>query len=105
MASTERQPPTEARELDLVKKVELRIALAESDQKLEALLGTYLAPLLLKLDSEHSSVRQKVRHESFLLFSVTHTSTGHWCLPASQHSPAVSVHQAPCGGSVKASKN
>lgn len=55
-----RHPPTEARELELVKKVELRIALTENDSKLETLLGTYLAPLLLKLESEHASVRDKV---------------------------------------------
>lgn len=51
---------TEARELDLCGKVEMRIALAEDD-KLESTLKTYLAPLLLKLSSEHASVRNKVR--------------------------------------------
>ncbi|KAK7521973.1 proteasome stabiliser-domain-containing protein [Phyllosticta citriasiana] len=51
---------TEARELELIGKVELRIALADSDAKLESLLNTYLSPLLLKLASEHPSVRQKV---------------------------------------------
>ncbi|KAK8197641.1 proteasome stabiliser-domain-containing protein [Phyllosticta capitalensis] len=51
---------TEARELELIGKVELRIALADSDAKLESLLNTYLPPLLLKLASEHPSVRQKV---------------------------------------------
>jgi proteasome component ECM29 len=50
----------EARELNLVGKVEMRIALAESDAKLEGLLKTYLTPLLLKLSSEHVSVRNKV---------------------------------------------
>ena len=51
---------SEARELSLVGKVELRIALTDSDVKLEAILETYLAPLLLKLTSEHMSVRNKV---------------------------------------------
>ena len=51
----------EVKELSLVGKVELRIALAPSDSKLESLLQTYLPPLLLKLASEHSSVRNKVR--------------------------------------------
>ena len=51
----------EAKELNLLNKVELRIALADSDPKLEAVLKTYLAPLLLKLASEHVSVRNKVR--------------------------------------------
>lgn len=52
--------PTEARELDLVGKVEMRIALAKDD-KLESMLKIYLAPLLLKLGSEHLIVRNKVR--------------------------------------------
>ena len=50
----------EARELNLVGKVEMRIALADSDTKLQSLLSTYLAPLLLKLLSEHLAVRNKV---------------------------------------------
>lgn len=51
---------SEARELELISKVEFRFALAETDQKLQSLLQTYLAPLLLKLGSEHLSVRNKV---------------------------------------------
>ena len=58
-------PDTETKELSLVSKVELRIALADSDTKLEALLKTFLAPLLLKLASEYSSVRNKVRRVVF----------------------------------------
>ncbi|KAL4808560.1 proteasome stabiliser-domain-containing protein [Aspergillus unguis] len=50
----------EARELSLISKVELRIALADTDTKLESLLGTYLAPLLLKLGSDSHAVRSKV---------------------------------------------
>lgn len=50
---------TEARELELVGKVELRIALAKDD-KLESVLKLYLPPLLLKLGSEHTAVRNKV---------------------------------------------
>ena len=50
----------EAKELGLVGKVELRIALTDSDIKLEAILKTYLAPLLLKLASDHLAVRNKV---------------------------------------------
>lgn len=50
----------EAKELNLVGKVELRIALAESDVKLQSILNTYLPPLLLKLASEFVSVRNKV---------------------------------------------
>ncbi|QIX00250.1 hypothetical protein AMS68_005767 [Peltaster fructicola] len=50
----------EQRELALVGKVEMRIALTDTDAKLEATLKTYLAPLLLKLASDHVSVRNKV---------------------------------------------
>ena len=56
----------EARELNLVGKVELRIALAESDSKLENVLKTYLPPLLLKLNSPHAPVRNKVSSVPFL---------------------------------------
>jgi hypothetical protein len=52
--------PTEARELDLVGKVEMKIALAKDD-KLESILKVYLPPLLLKLASSHASVRNKVQ--------------------------------------------
>lgn len=51
---------TESRELELVGKVEMRIALAQDD-KLQSVLSTYLPPLLLKLASNHLSVRNKVR--------------------------------------------
>lgn len=50
----------EARELALVEKVEFRFALADTDAKFQTLLNTYLSPLLLKLGSEHASVRNKV---------------------------------------------
>lgn len=54
---------TESRELDLVGKVEMRIALAKDD-KLESILKPYLAPLLLKLASEHVSVRNMVSQDN-----------------------------------------
>jgi len=57
MAAT---PTSEARELSLLDKVELRIALAQSDTALETSLKTYLAPVLLKLASDHVAVRNKV---------------------------------------------
>lgn len=60
MASSSTPASAEARELSLVGKVEMRIALADTDAKLESLLKTYLAPLLLKLASEHVQVRNKV---------------------------------------------
>lgn len=49
----------EARELSLVGKVEMRIALA-NDAIVSKTLNTYLAPLLLKLASDFVSVRNKV---------------------------------------------
>lgn len=60
MSSGATSSTPEARELSLISKVELRIALADSDQKLETLLNTYLVPLLLKLDSDSLAVRNKV---------------------------------------------
>lgn len=60
MATNSTPDGLEARELSLIGKVELRIALANSDTKLESLLQTYLAPLLLKLASESINVRNKV---------------------------------------------
>ena len=50
----------EAKELSLVGKVEMRIAMVSSDEKLQSMLTTYLPPLLLKLASEFVSVRNKV---------------------------------------------
>ena len=50
----------EARELDLVGKVELRIAMASSDKKLQTILDVYLPPLLMKLASGFVTVRNKV---------------------------------------------
>ncbi|KAA8652260.1 hypothetical protein EYZ11_004591 [Aspergillus tanneri] len=60
MASETTPANPEARELSLISKVELRIALADSDEKLSTLLNTYLAPLLLKLGSGSLAVRNKV---------------------------------------------
>lgn len=53
-------PSPEARELSLIGKVEFRIAMADTDEKLQSLLQTYLAPLLLKLSSDSVAVRNKV---------------------------------------------
>lgn len=47
-------------ELSLINKVELRIALADSDQKFQSALDLYLCPLLLKLSSIHGAVRQEI---------------------------------------------
>lgn len=47
-------------ELNLINKVELRIALAESDELFQNAINTYLAPLLLKLGSPHAEVRNSI---------------------------------------------
>ncbi|KAE8350170.1 proteasome stabiliser-domain-containing protein [Aspergillus coremiiformis] len=60
MASQTTSTSSEARELSLVSNVEFRIALADTDGKLDALLNKYLPPLLLKLGSESLAVRNKV---------------------------------------------
>lgn len=52
----------EARELGLVGKVEMRIAMA-NDASLSKTLDTYLTPLLLKLASDSVNVRNKVSVE------------------------------------------
>lgn len=52
----------EQRELQLIDSVEFKIlAVANVEDKLCDLLGRYLAPIILKADSSHASVRVKVR--------------------------------------------
>jgi proteasome component ECM29 len=58
--SSSKDVSPESRELALVGKVEMRIALADTDSKLQSLLSTYLPPLLLKLGSDSIAVRNKV---------------------------------------------
>lgn len=41
--------------------MELRFALAETDQQLEKTLNIFLSPVLLKLESPHEVVKTKVR--------------------------------------------
>lgn len=47
-------------EKTLVEKVELRLALADSPEKIQQIVDTYLAPLLLKLSSKEQAVRLEV---------------------------------------------
>lgn len=58
MASTN-HVSAEAKELSLVEKLELRIANARTDEQLSDLLVKFLAPLLLKLESQHPRVKEK----------------------------------------------
>lgn len=48
------------RELQLIQRLEFRIAAASSDEKLETILDKFLAALLLKLGSENIAARNKV---------------------------------------------
>lgn len=51
----------EKRELELLDKIDFRIlGVANNEAKLTALLGPYLCPIILKVASEHKSVRDKV---------------------------------------------
>lgn len=60
MASAAIPPSSEEKELALLNKQEFRIATIDSEAKLSTHLHTFLAPILLKLTSEHLSVRHKV---------------------------------------------
>lgn len=51
---------SESKELELVEKVELRLALSDTPEKFEKSLDIFLAPLLLKLASPYGSVRKAV---------------------------------------------
>ncbi|TPX38193.1 hypothetical protein SmJEL517_g00223 [Synchytrium microbalum] len=48
------------KEIELLDNVEMRFALADLESKFESQLAIYLAPVLLKLDSPHASVKTKV---------------------------------------------
>ncbi|CAB4480178.1 ARM repeat-containing protein [Rhizophagus irregularis] len=48
------------KEIELLENVELRFALAETDQQLEKTLNIFLSPVLLKLESPHEVVKTKV---------------------------------------------
>ena len=60
MASDPTSASPEARELSLISKLELRIALADTDERFQSIIQTYLPPLLLKLGSDNLAVRNKV---------------------------------------------
>jgi proteasome component ECM29 len=58
MASTA-QIAAEAKEFNLVEKLEFRIANSRTDEQLSELLAKFLAPLLLKLESQYPRVKEK----------------------------------------------
>lgn len=53
-------------ELDLLDKVELRFGLAQNETDFEAQVMGLLVPVLLKLDSPHQAVRDKVGSNFFI---------------------------------------
>ncbi|XP_036334369.1 proteasome-associated protein ECM29 homolog [Rhagoletis pomonella] len=51
---------TPAEEIELLERVLLRLGCADSDDKLEAIVGRFLTPVILKITSPHDAVRTKV---------------------------------------------
>ncbi|CAD7011930.1 unnamed protein product [Ceratitis capitata] len=51
---------TPAEEIELLERVLLRLGCADSDEKLEAIVGRFLTPVILKISSPHDVVRKKV---------------------------------------------
>lgn len=101
--------PDEAKELRLVNSVELKIALADSDSKLQKLLNLYLPPLLMKLGSPHASVRNKVRFR--IIWSYCHagcvgynllTTAGRRSMFAHQHAYKTLWPAPTCTGASRA---
>lgn len=60
---------------ELLERVFLRVASAETDEQLERTVGTFLSPLLLKVASPHQDVKNKVKMEQKSL-----TIIGKYCL-------------------------
>ena len=48
---------------ELLERVFLRVASAETDDQLEKTVGTFLSPLLLKVASPHQEVKNKVEEK------------------------------------------
>lgn len=46
--------------VELLERVFLRVASAETDEQLEKTVGNFLSPLLLKVASPHQEVKNKV---------------------------------------------
>lgn len=47
--------------LELLERVLLRLGCADTDEKLEACVGRFLTPVILKITSPNDTVRNKVR--------------------------------------------
>ncbi|KAG7885019.1 hypothetical protein KL938_001276 [Ogataea parapolymorpha] len=66
-------------ELALVEKVELRLALADTDVKFESALNLYLAPILLKFSSSDVAVRTQIN--KIVKYLLTRINTSNVKLP------------------------
>ncbi|CCD26200.1 Ecm29p NDAI_0H00260 [Naumovozyma dairenensis CBS 421] len=66
---------SEQKELELIEKVELKLAFADNSIKYQQNLDIFLAPLLLKLNSIHDSVRKAVFNSLKNILSRLNTST------------------------------
>lgn len=53
--------------LELLERVFLRVASAETDDQLEKSVKTFLCPLLLKVASPHQEVKNKVNENEVML--------------------------------------
>ncbi|XP_055855013.1 proteasome-associated protein ECM29 homolog [Episyrphus balteatus] len=51
---------TAAEEIELLERVLLRLGVADTDEKLEATVGRFLTPVIIKITSPHDNVRMKV---------------------------------------------
>lgn len=87
--------PDEKRELRLLDQAEFKLALASSDKALSDLLAVYLCPILLKLNSPHESVRQKVRVIADHLH--VRVSTVHVKLPIAKLIKMTNIERTPGG--------
>lgn len=52
---------------ELLERVFLRVASAETDEQLEKTVATFLSPLLLKVASPHQDVKNKVKKKQNML--------------------------------------
>ena len=83
-------------ELDLLDKVELRFGLAQNESDFESQLMGLLVPVLMKLESPHQQVRDKVRIDSSFkeileeIFYLVFKSSNHQIIKSSSH------HLIPC---------
>ena len=57
--------------LELLERVLLRFGCADTDEKLEAAIKKFLAPVLIKIETPHQAVKNKVTNTRILNFEFT----------------------------------